>query len=141
MSVTKSKIHGQSLLESKFVFYFLRIKFETHIFQKLVKIFSGQQLHQKLRPESLSLIFPGNKELIDNEDLAKHLYSDDDSLYAIKAQHICGLKISFAESLSDFKAKKSVSLEEHLKINDGFNLEYDDSMFLDFNEFPVLAEA
>ena len=74
-------------------------------------------------------------------NLAKHLYSDDDSLYAIKAQNICGLKKSFAENISDFKAKKSVSFEEHLNINDGFNLEYDDSMFLDFSEFTVLAEA
>ena len=28
-------------------------------------------------------------------NLAKHLYSDDDALYAIKAQHICGLKKIF----------------------------------------------
>ncbi len=67
-------------------------------------------------------------------ELSKQLYSYDDDKFAIKAQHICGLKKSFAESLSEFKFKKSIPFEEHLKIHDGYDLEYDENMFVELAE-------
>ena len=77
-------------------------------------------------------------------DLAKHLYSNDDDLYAVKAQHICGYKKSCAESFEEFRqksTKRMPSFEDHIKMHEGFNLEYDDSMFAEFTEFQALAEA